>query len=377
MLCYIYVLNLCKYSNYSMSKLYLKIVYVLILLIIIIIAGLFIRKIKKPIIIKNEFFSEIIGDEKSEEKLGAPEISGWIAWWIEDDGYTVMERHKKELTGVSPGWLNLDKNKQLVETGKIDKKNISKKIRDLTLKLYPMMTTDLKDQELADFIKDGKTLDEFSEKLIEKLKEYNADGLDLDFENIGASYSVEFSLLIKKLGTELKKNNLAFSVTVQAQTGQNDWDGLNGQDLKLIGQLADEVRLMIYDRHGQFSKPGPITPMDWYQQVLSYSLKIIPKEKLVVGLPTYGYIWEENNDFKSFQFKDFIAYAEDKNYEIKRDSESSELNFTNSKSTGWLSDSKAVTKKIEYARKIGLNRFVLWNLSGTDEELFGKDWLSP
>jgi spore germination protein len=344
------------------------------LLAVIIIAGLFFGLHEERVDIEN------IAEEtkmKILPKSNAPEISGWIAWWIEDDGYVVTERQKNNLSEVSPGWFKLDKNKQLVETGKTDKKTMSEKIKGFPLKLYPMITTDLTDQELADFIKDGTASDKFIGELIGNLKYFKADGLDLDFENIGAPYLTEFSTLIKKLSSELKKNSLAFSVTVQAQTGKNDWSGLKGQDLNLIGQYADEVRLMIYDNHGQFSKPGPITPMDWYQQVLDYNLKIIPKEKLVVGLPTYGYIWGTNGDFKSFQFKDFVAYTKDQNYTIQRDPESSELEYTNSQSTGWLSDSAAVINKIEYARKLGQNRFILWNLAGTDERLFEKDWQLP
>lgn len=360
-----------------MSNLYLKNISKITLVAVIIIVGLVFFSGKKLTVIRNEVASEISGGQKNVTGTNAPEISGWIAWWIEDDGYAMTEKYQKQLSGVSPGWLKLDKNKQLAEPGKADKKAVSEKLKGFSLKLYPMMTTDLTDQELASFIKDGSALDGFIGQVIGKLKDYHADGLDLDFENIGAPYLAEFSTLIKKLGAELKKNNLKFSVTVQAQTGQGDWSGLKGQDLTLIGQMADEVRLMVYDKHGQFSAPGPITPMDWYKQVLDYNLKLIPKEKIVIGLPTYGYIWEENNNFKSFQFKDFLSYAKDKDYAVRRDPESTELEYSKSKSTGWLSDSVAVISKMEYAKKLGLNRFVLWNLSGTDEKLFEKDWPVP
>jgi spore germination protein len=345
-----------------MNNRYLANILKIGLLAALIITGLIFVTHKKGVTTKNE---------------NSPEISGWIAWWIEDAGYAMAEKYQDKIFGVSPGWLKLDKDRQLVEIGKANKKMMGGKLKSFSLKLYPMMSTDLKDSELADFIKDEKASDEFIGKVIQKLKESKADGLDVDFENIGAPYSAEFSTLIKKLGAELKKNNLGLSVTVQAQTGQNDWNGLKGQDLSLIGQVADEVRLMIYDRHGQFSKPGPITPMDWYKQVLDYNLKVIPKEKLVIGLPTYGYLWENSGNFKSFQFKDFVEYAKDKNYEVKRDPESFELNYVNSQSIGWLSDSAAVISKIEYARTLGQNRFVLWNLSGTDEQVFERSWPSP
>jgi spore germination protein len=354
---------------------YLKKIFLIIVIATAITAVLAFKNGKKITVVNQNLdkVEEVI--EKKIEKSGnTPEISGWIAWWIEDDGFAMAEKYQKNLKGVSPGWLKLDKNKKLVETGKVDKKAMAEKIKSYSLKLYPMMTTDLADRELSDFVKDPQALDIFTLNVIGKLKEYGADGLDLDFENIGASYENEFSTLIKTLSAGLKKNNLGFSATVQAQTGVNDWNGAKGQDLKLVGQYADEVRLMVYDQHGAFSEPGPITPMDWYKKVLDYNLKLIPQEKLVIGLPTYGYVWGKNGGFKSFQFKDFISYAQDKKFQVTRDIESSELNYVSPDATGWLSDSGAVISKIEYARRIGLNRFVLWNLSGTDEAVFEKEW---
>jgi len=237
-----------------------------------------------------------------------------------------------------------------------------------------MLSCELSDQELAVFVEDPSNIDKFSKDLASKLKAYPADGVDIDVENVGEKYSSAFSLFIKSVRSVLQKSNLKLSVTVQAQTGQNDWTGLKGQDLGQIAQNADEIRVMIYDKHGQFSEPGPITPMDWYADVIDYSLRMIPRDKIVIGLPTYGYIWQDKNGFRSFQYKDFVDYAQNNGYAVSRDPASFELKYTGDKATGWLSDSTAVIEKMEYARKKGLNRFVIWNLGGTDEKLFNKKW---
>lgn len=309
-------------------------------------------------------------DGESAPKSQAQKISGWIAWWKEAEGFAIAQKYGNNLDSVSPGWLKLDKSKKLVEIGQADKTAEAAKIKRLGIRLFPMIVTDLSGQELADFTKDKGTLDNFARDLIDKLKTYQADGLDLDFENIGAEHRENFSLLVKTIGEELKKNDLEFSVDVQAQTGKNDWEGLKGQDLGLISKYADEVRIMAYDRHGQFSAPGPITPMDWFAEVLKYNLSVIPREKIVIGLPTYGYVWRDDGSFESFQFEDFVSWAENKNLGKTRDSESFELKYALGATTGWLSDAVAVSKKMEYARNAGLNRFIVWNLGGTDEKLF-------
>lgn len=306
--------------------------------------------------------------------IGPPEISGWIAWWIEDDGYTVIEKHHKKIASVSPGWFKLDKNSDLVEIGSVDKRSFSDKAREYPITLYPMIVTDLTDTELAQLIQNEEKVDAFMEALLTKAEEYNIDGYDIDFENIHRDHKKEFSLLIEKLSHVCKKNDLYLSVTVQAQTGKDDWVGILGQDIDLIGKNADEVRIMIYDRHGDFSDPGPITPLDWYHDVVAYALQKIPREKIVIALPTYGYLWLNDGNFQSFQYKDFLMYMENKPYTSHRDADSLEIMYEHEGSIGFLSDAEAVIPKMTYARNKGLNRFSFWNFSGTDEKIFERSW---
>ena len=303
-----------------------------------------------------------------------PQISGWIAWWREEEGLDVANKYSEKIYSISPGWFNLNNNGVLEEIGGKNKASTASSTKDLAIKLYPMLVTDLSDKELSTFIKKDDWLNDFADQLIVKLKKYEADGLDLDFENIGKNYSSEFSLLIKTLSKKLKKNNLKFSVAIQAQDGINDWSGLEGQDLDVIGQYVDEARIMIYDNHTKTTKPGPISPANWFENVIKFNLQYIPLEKISVGLPTYGYIWIDRGEFLSFQYNDFLNYTKKNNFSYERDPESFELLYKNKNSTGWLSDSEAVIQKIKIAEKYGLNKFIIWNLSGTDEKLFEKEW---
>jgi spore germination protein len=367
---------LSKTMYFRMRKILLG-VGALIIMAIFAVGLLIIFEKKKPVEnvdISKPSISDMIGSFASSLKTDKPEISGWIAWWEEEDGFRVAEANSQKLSEISPGWLKLDKNQALVEVGKIDKPAETQKIKASGIKFYPMLSCELSDKELAAFIAGPNNVDNFSKDLINKLKDYQADGVDIDIENIDEHYSSDFSLLIKSLREALQKDNLKLSVTVQAQTGQNDWTGLKGQDLGQIAQNADEVRLMIYDKHGQFSNSGPITPMDWYKNVIDYSLKFIPRTKFVIGLPTYGYVWSKGGTFNSYQYKDFIKYTRDNQIEMNRDSDSFELEFSNDNATGWLSDSESVIKKMDYARSLGLNRFIIWNLGGTDESIFNHKW---
>ncbi len=68
-----------------------------------------------------------------------------------------------------------------------------------------------------------------------------------------------------------------------------------------IGKIADYVVLMAYDYHysGSYNS-GPVAPLGGVPQTrefdvntgLSEAVKVIPQEKIILGIPLYGYEWE-------------------------------------------------------------------------------------
>jgi spore germination protein YaaH len=49
--------------------------------------------------------------------------------------------------------------------------------------------------------------------------------------------------------------------------------------------------LMTYDQHGFTSMPGPVAGWGWVNAQLDHALKVVPKHKLALGIPLYGYHW--------------------------------------------------------------------------------------
>jgi spore germination protein YaaH len=62
-------------------------------------------------------------------------------------------------------------------------------------------------------------------------------------------------------------------------------------DLKALGESVDMLCLMTYDQHTRWTSPGPVGGWIWTNQNLDYALKVVPKEKLLLGISLYGYHW--------------------------------------------------------------------------------------
>ncbi len=123
--------------------------------------------------------------------------------------------------------------------------------------------------------------------LLTAVKEQNFDGIDIDYEGLGAANRDLFTGFIRNLTTIFHQQGKKVAVTVEARIANEvpmDWSAL--------GQLADEVRIMAYDYHShETTEPGPVAPVSWVAEIIAYASARIDPNKLIIGLGNYGYDW--------------------------------------------------------------------------------------
>ena len=62
-------------------------------------------------------------------------------------------------------------------------------------------------------------------------------------------------------------------------------------ELREVAANSDGLILMNYDEHQILSSPGPIASQEWFVGNLQRVLKVVPKEKLICAVGSYGYDW--------------------------------------------------------------------------------------
>lgn len=69
------------------------------------------------------------------------------------------------------------------------------------------------------------------------------------------------------------------------------WRGPQTHDYYELNKYADYIKIMAYEKFPMYGVPGPgpQAPLDWVEGITEYVYDHIPKEKVYVGLPTYGY----------------------------------------------------------------------------------------
>jgi len=319
---------------------------------------------------KVDFTSKLSDTNKT---LLSPQISGWAAWWEEPKAYELAAKYPNKFLTLSPVWFMVDENLELKEVGIKEKKEVVLKLHNLGIKVLPSLGSELTGGEMSPLFSDQDKKETLIKKLTDYIINLGADGLDVDLESIKESDKDSFTNFLREIADNVHDNKLTISVTVHAQTSKLEWEGVLGQDLEEIGKLADEVRIMVYDKHSASTQSGPIAPISWIKDVVKYNAKLIDNEKIVIGIPSYGYIWTESYS-KGLQYDEFQNYIKNTEYTKHIDTDSGELVFTTDDYEGWLSDSNAMKNKIDEVRSLGFNRFIIWHLGGMDEKFFEQIW---
>lgn len=132
------------------------------------------------------------------------------------------------------------------------------------------------------------------EKLIRELLAlsaiYELDGINVDFENVAKADGEYFVQFMKELTPYLKKQGLVVSVDMYVPSS---WTAHYGR--KAVGEVVDYVMIMAYDEHWSTSpKSGSVASIGFVERGIVNTLKEVPKEKTVLGLPYYTRIWTDD-----------------------------------------------------------------------------------
>lgn len=298
------------------------------------------------------------------------EYSAWIPWWDENRAIQSIESSAQVLDHAMPGWYKINDQAGLERIDSKEAQNIKQMLDKNDIEIMPSIFNDFDAKRVTLLLQDSNLEDSFIESLISTAKENGYSGWDIDFEQIDNQDKDSFSDFIGLMAKRLHNNKLKLSVSVHAKTGgSTDSQASQSMDYKALSHSADLIRIMAYDYHHSGSIAGPITPVDWLEKVIDYSLDNIDRKKIVIALPLYGYEWSTDGT-KSVLYQDV---AKTSNFtSFVRDSVSHVLSANLESRETWVEDSQSVIEKIQIAKNKGINKFSFWKLGGEDLKLWGK-----
>ena len=131
--------------------------------------------------------------------------------------------------------------------------------------------------------------DAFIEKLIAVCRDWGADGVNLDFENMNPEHRYDYNAFAARITEALHGHGLIVSADVTVPLGYEDPDNWwQCYDRAGLAEAVDYVAVMAYDQHIESNNPGPVGGLDWVEEKIRLTLAEVPSDKLLLGVPFYA-----------------------------------------------------------------------------------------
>lgn len=132
--------------------------------------------------------------------------------------------------------------------------------------------------------------------MLAKAEGLGVAGIQVDFENILPEDRDAYTDFLRELKARLTPLGLTLSVAAAAKTSDTatGWGGAT--DYAAIGQIVDYFYIMAYDEHWLGGEPGPVASLGWVERVIRYATGVMPSQKILLGMPAYGYEWSVEPD---------------------------------------------------------------------------------
>ncbi|MEH7347088.1 glycosyl hydrolase family 18 protein [Bacillus sp. JJ1532] len=195
-------------------------------------------------------------------------------------------------------------------------------------------------------------------------------GVNIDFERIRESERDLYSGFLRSLSNRLRPEGHYTSVAVPAKTSDEiSW--LKGYDYGGIGAAVDFVFIMAYDWHETSSPPGPTAPIGEVRKTIEYALNHMRGNKIILGVPRYGYNWTMANgtveSARAVSVSTAVETAMKYQVPIQYSSEYQQPFYQYRDETGkrhivWFEDSRARAQKLQLMVNYRLRGIGAWQL---------------
>ncbi|MBH5318996.1 LysM peptidoglycan-binding domain-containing protein [Paenibacillus sp. GSMTC-2017] len=116
--------------------------------------------------------------------------------------------------------------------------------------------------------------------------------LHVDFEYVPPADKELFNTFLQRLVDTLHPFGYLVSTALAPKlTAEQAGTLYEAHDYEIQGNIVDFVILMTYEWGWSGGPPRAVAPLNEVVKVLNYALTVIPPEKIIMGMPLYGYDW--------------------------------------------------------------------------------------
>lgn len=200
--------------------------------------------------------------------------------------------------------------------------------------------------------------------LVKEVEKYGIDGINLDIEGIKSGAGPHYVQFIRELSVDCRKNGIILSVDSYVPTAYNAFYNWAEQ-----GRVADYVVIMGYDEHYAGGEAGSVASLGYERKGIEDTLQMVPKEKIVSGIPFYTRVWKVTNSETTSTAMGIEAakkWVEEHNVELYWQEELGqyygELEADGGMYYLWMEEERSIGEKVALVDEYDIGGVACWKL---------------
>lgn len=206
-------------------------------------------------------------------------------------------------------------------------------------------------------------------------------GLNIDFERIPPEDRQLYNNFLRRVVAAMRPLNYPVSTALAPKPEDYETGSWHGaHDYMAHGEIVDFVIIMTYEWGWSGGPPFAVAPLNLVRDVINYAVSVIPRKKIMMGMPLYGYDWPlpympGGPWARRVSPQDAIAIAAKYGTFIQYDwtSQAPFFNYYDENGVGhvvWFEDARSAEAKLMLASNYGLRGVSYWVLGSS----FPQNW---
>ncbi len=289
-----------------------------------------------------------------------------------NDAMPQMMANVKGVNVIAPTWFMLTDNKGNYES--LADQGYVQEAHNMGLQVWAVLDNFNKGDNVQSEILFASTTarKKLIASLIKDAKTYGLDGINLDVEGIKEQAGPHYVQFIRELSVHCRNEGLVLSVDNTVPAAYSAFYNREEQ-----GRVVDYVVIMAYDEHHVGGEAGSVASLGYVTKGVEDTLAMIPKEKVIVGIPFYTRLWEtdgETLNATSMGIATAKKWVEQNGMELKWQEETGqyygELEKDGKTYRLWMEEEASLRAKMDVAREKNLAGVACWKLGFETKELW-------